>query len=177
MLNNSQKEAVKMALTVCLSKEPNVGFIIGPPGTGKTSVICNIVLMLMSELKIKNNSKPKLLVCAPSNEAVDALVRRLIEIKKDLKGKFPLSFIYKIKMYLCFCLIDLAELQFSMVRVAGGQKYDAHSPIAEVMLDTLVKQRMNNPLSDADVSFTNKNELLFMLKLKLNKLLIALEII
>lgn len=76
-----------MALSICLSKEPNVGLIIGPPGTGKTIVICNIILTLMSKLLATTNSKPKLLICAPSNEAVDAIVRRLVEIKKDLNSK------------------------------------------------------------------------------------------
>jgi len=87
-LNNSQKEAVKMATTICNSVEPNVGLIIGPPGTGKTNVICNIILTLMSNKLIKTTTKPKLLVCAPSNEAADVIVRRIIEIKKDLKCKF-----------------------------------------------------------------------------------------
>lgn len=88
MLNDSQKDAVKMAVTICVSMEPNVGLIIGPPGTGKTNVICNIVLTLMSEQPINTSSRPKLLICAPSNEAVDVLVRRLIDIKKDLNCKF-----------------------------------------------------------------------------------------
>lgn len=88
MLNDSQKDAVKMAVSICISMEPNVGLIIGPPGTGKTNVICNIVLTLMSEQPTNTDSKPKLLICAPSNEAVDVLVRRIIDIKKDLKSKF-----------------------------------------------------------------------------------------
>jgi len=92
MLNSSQKEAVKMAVSICLSKESNVGLIIGPPGTGKTNVICNIVLTLMSTLSTTTINKPKLLVCAPSNEAVDALVRRIIEIKKDVKRKLVFSY-------------------------------------------------------------------------------------
>lgn len=87
MLNNSQKEAVKMAVTICSTKKPNVGLIIGPPGSGKTNVICNIIVNLMSNLQ----TKPKLLVCAPSNEAVDAIVRRILEIKKDLKRKFLIN--------------------------------------------------------------------------------------
>lgn len=79
-----------MAIGICLSKEPNVGLIIGPPGTGKTNVICNIVSILMSKLQINTNTKPKLLICAPSNEAVDALVRKIVEIKKG-KSKFYLN--------------------------------------------------------------------------------------
>lgn len=81
-----------MAVSICLSKEPNVGLIIGPPGTGKTNVICNIVLTLMSTLLTTTISKPKLLICAPSNEAVDALVRRIIEIKKDVTRKLVFSY-------------------------------------------------------------------------------------
>jgi len=76
-----------MAITICSTKEPNVGLIIGPPGTGKTNVISNIVLILMSKLLTNTSTKPKLLICAPSNEAVDALVRRIIEIKVNIKCK------------------------------------------------------------------------------------------
>lgn len=84
MLNNSQKEAVKMAMTICSTKTPNVGLIIGPPGTGKTNVICNIIINMISKLQVK----PKLLICAPSNEAVDAIVKRILEIKKDIKREY-----------------------------------------------------------------------------------------
>jgi len=87
-----------MAVTICNSVEPNVGLIIGPPGTGKTNVICNIILSLMSKQLAKTNTKPKLLICAPSNEAADAILRRIIEIKKDLKRKFLFSLFYRIKI-------------------------------------------------------------------------------
>lgn len=87
-----------MAVTICNSVEPNVGLIIGPPGTGKTNVICNIILTLMSKQSVKTKTKPKLLICAPSNEAADAIVRRIIEIKKDLKRKFLFSLFYKINV-------------------------------------------------------------------------------
>jgi len=89
-----------MAVTICNAVEPNVGLIIGPPGTGKTNVICNIILSLMSKQLAKTKPKPKLLICAPSNEAADAIVRRIIEIKKDLKRKFLFSLFYRIKINL-----------------------------------------------------------------------------
>lgn len=89
-----------MAVTICNAVEPNVGLIIGPPGTGKTNVICNIILSLMSKQLAKTKTKPKLLICAPSNEAADAIVRRIIEIKKDLKRKFLFSLFYRIKINL-----------------------------------------------------------------------------
>lgn len=76
-----------MAVTICSTKKPNVGLIIGPPGTGKTNVICNIIINLMSTFQVK----PKILICAPSNEAVDAIVKRILEIKKDIKRKYLIN--------------------------------------------------------------------------------------
>ncbi|XP_060868332.1 uncharacterized protein LOC132943378 isoform X3 [Metopolophium dirhodum] len=156
LLNNSQKEAVKMAVTICNAVEPNVGLIIGPPGTGKTNVICNIILSLMSKQLTKTTTKPKLLICAPSNEAADAIVRRIIEIKKDLKH----------------------ESQFNVVRVGSGQKYDPNSPIADVMLDTVIKQKMGNPLNEANQQCQSNNLFIYTNKKDLeNEILINTEVI
>lgn len=47
----------------------------------------------------------------------------------------------------------LDELQINVVRVGGGQKYDSRSPIVDVMLDNLVKQRLMNPLCSANVGY------------------------
>ncbi|XP_029342064.1 uncharacterized ATP-dependent helicase C29A10.10c [Acyrthosiphon pisum] len=156
LLNNSQKEAVKMAVTICNAVEPNVGLIIGPPGTGKTNVICNIILSLMSKQLAKTKTKPKLLICAPSNEAADAIVRRIIEIKKDLKH----------------------ESQFNVVRVGSGQKYDPNSPIVDVMLDTVIKQKMGNPLNEANQQCQSNNLFIYTNKKDLeNEILINTEVI
>lgn len=35
--------------------------------------------------------------------------------------------------------------------MGNGQKYDPNSPINGVMLDNVIKQRMENPLNEADV--------------------------
>lgn len=56
----------------------------------------------------------------------------------------------------------LDELQFNIVRVGSGQKYDIHSPIKDVMLDNLVKQVIKNP-SETNVSFTYKYEVIYNL--------------
>jgi len=37
--------------------------------------------------------------------------------------------------------------------VGSGQKYDPNSPIVDVMLDTIIKQRMENPLNEANVRY------------------------
>ena len=69
-LNVSQIEAVKKALNTPLC------LIQGPPGTGKTITSASIVYHI-----VKNNQKKKrkeyVLVCAPSNIAVDQLADKI----------------------------------------------------------------------------------------------------
>ena len=84
-LNESQKNAIKFALKV-----NEIGLIHGPPGTGKTTTIVEIILQLV---KLGN----KILVVAPSNIAVDNIGEKLIKYKnifnKDKKDKnFKLDF-------------------------------------------------------------------------------------
>ena len=55
-------------------------FIHGPPGTGKTTTIVELILQCVMRGE-------KVLVCAPSNVAVDNIVQRLSIIKKKIKGK------------------------------------------------------------------------------------------
>ena len=67
-LNQSQKDAIKFAL---LQRE--LAVIHGPPGTGKTTTIVEYIFQ-----EVKSGSK--ILACAPSNVAVDNLVKKLAEI-------------------------------------------------------------------------------------------------
>ena len=64
-LNESQKEAVKFAIAC---KE--VALIHGPPGTGKTHTLIELILQLLRR-------NLRLLVCGPSNISVDNIVERL----------------------------------------------------------------------------------------------------
>jgi DNA polymerase alpha-associated DNA helicase A len=68
-LNDSQKEAIKFALA---SRE--VALIHGPPGTGKTHTLIELILQLVKQNK-------RLLVCGPSNVSVDNIVERLAPCK------------------------------------------------------------------------------------------------
>ena len=74
-LNESQKDAVRFALEV-----NEIGLIHGPPGTGKTTTIVELILQLV---KLGN----KILVVAPSNIAVDNIGEKLIYYKSILSGK------------------------------------------------------------------------------------------
>ncbi|KAH8737627.1 DNA helicase [Ilyonectria robusta] len=64
-LNDSQKDAIRFALS---SRE--VALIHGPPGTGKTHTLIELILQM-----IKRNQR--VLVCGPSNISVDNIVERL----------------------------------------------------------------------------------------------------
>lgn len=64
-LNESQKDAIRFGLA-----SPDLALIHGPPGTGKTSTIVELVLQLLQK-------DQRVLVCGPSNISVDNIVERL----------------------------------------------------------------------------------------------------
>lgn len=79
-LNESQKKAVTESL-----QTKQVSLIHGPPGTGKTSTVVEVIQQ--SALM-----RQRVLVCAPSNVAVDNILERLISSKDSIslgKKKSP----------------------------------------------------------------------------------------
>ncbi|KAI4723758.1 DNA helicase [Aureobasidium sp. EXF-10728] len=64
-LNDSQKEAIKFALA-----SSEVALIHGPPGTGKTHTLIELIRQCLKQ-------GLRLLVCGPSNISVDNIVERL----------------------------------------------------------------------------------------------------
>jgi ATP-dependent RNA/DNA helicase IGHMBP2 len=67
ILNVSQQDALRKVL-----ESTDVAFIHGPPGTGKTTT-------LVQAIKYTIKAERQVLVCAPSNAAVDLLVDKLSE--------------------------------------------------------------------------------------------------
>jgi ATP-dependent RNA/DNA helicase IGHMBP2 len=65
-LNDSQRDAIRFALN---SKD--VALILGPPGTGKTTTVVEAIKQIVTK------RREKVLVCAPSNIAVDNIVEKL----------------------------------------------------------------------------------------------------
>jgi DNA polymerase alpha-associated DNA helicase A len=68
-LNESQKEAVRFALAA-----QDIALIHGPPGTGKTHTLIELILQMVLR-------KKRVLVCGPSNVSVDNIVERLAPTK------------------------------------------------------------------------------------------------
>jgi len=66
-LNESQNKALNLVKDAC-----DVAIIHGPPGTGKTTTLVHAIMQVLKEEK-------HVLVCAPSNAAVDLMVEKLSE--------------------------------------------------------------------------------------------------
>lgn len=71
-LNLSQNRAVRHVLSV-----NDVGIIHGPPGTGKTTSLVQAIRLTLEEER-------QVLVCAPTNAAVDLITEKLTELGIDV---------------------------------------------------------------------------------------------
>ena len=71
-LNDSQNEAINL-----IRSAKDVGLVHGPPGTGKTTTLVQAIAEVLEQEK-------QVLVCAPSNAAVDLLVEKLHEHKVNI---------------------------------------------------------------------------------------------
>ncbi|KAI0465025.1 hypothetical protein LJB42_000243 [Komagataella kurtzmanii] len=70
-LNDSQREAINFAL------QSPITIIHGPPGTGKTSTLVELVRQLV---KARSSSSKRILICGPSNISVDTILERLDDL-------------------------------------------------------------------------------------------------
>ncbi len=66
-LNDSQNQALRMVRNAC-----DLAIVHGPPGTGKTTTLVQAIIEVL-------NDEKQVLVCAPSNAAVDLLAEKLEE--------------------------------------------------------------------------------------------------
>jgi senataxin len=143
-LNPGQARAI-------LNAKANDGFTLvqGPPGTGKTKTIIAMVgCLLTGVLKPSSGAVPvarpgapsanqapskKLLVCAPSNAAVDELVLRLKAGVKTMNG---------------------ASHKVEVVRL--GRTDAINAAVKDVTLDELVKARMDDAMNNSGPSDREK---------------------
>ncbi|EAR87968.2 AAA domain protein (macronuclear) [Tetrahymena thermophila SB210] len=74
--NDSQLQSIK---EICLTSQ-GICMLQGPPGTGKTHTLLGLLAGLYHYIKKnQDHTKPKIMICAPSNTAVDEIVSRIIE--------------------------------------------------------------------------------------------------
>lgn len=77
-LNVYQKRAIVNALRGELRPMPYI--ISGPPGTGKTSTLVELVLQVA-----KHNYGAHILICTPSNSAANIILQKLLETRQLIK--------------------------------------------------------------------------------------------
>ncbi|GIQ86090.1 hypothetical protein KIPB_007875, partial [Kipferlia bialata] len=76
--NRRQREAITGAMNASQDGMPYIVF--GPPGTGKTTTLVALAILLLSR-------GARLLLCAPTNAAANVLASSLLESQPDLKEK------------------------------------------------------------------------------------------
>uniref|UniRef100_A0AAZ3RKU9 Senataxin n=1 Tax=Oncorhynchus tshawytscha TaxID=74940 RepID=A0AAZ3RKU9_ONCTS len=87
--NLDQVRAVRTGLSVIRNQQltPKICLIHGPPGTGKSKTIVGMLQKLFSESMtppVNRHSEPRrmrVLLCAPSNAAIDNLMKKIIPLK------------------------------------------------------------------------------------------------
>ena len=118
-LNDSQKEAI-----TGISKSTQIGIIHGPPGTGKTTTLVELIKRLAKTEK-------KILVCAPSNNAVDLLAElidkvgiitlRIGNISRIDDNLLHLSLVEKARMHTDWKHIKKVRIEAQEARKLAGQ--------------------------------------------------------
>ena len=67
--NEEQRDAIEMAMTT-----PDIGLILGPPGTGKTTVIKAIISRFEEYFRGSNHKNPRILVSSFQHEAIENVI-------------------------------------------------------------------------------------------------------
>ncbi|XP_074871141.1 putative helicase senataxin isoform X2 [Carettochelys insculpta] len=153
--NADQKKAIETAYAMVKEhpRLPRICLIHGPPGTGKSKTIVGLLYRILTErggnqnraqnlnAKIKRN---RVLVCAPSNAAVDELMKKIIlEFKEKCQDRNnPLG--------------NCGDI--NLVRL--GPERSISSDVLRFSLDSQVSHRMNRGQPGRDQDIHKKKEAL-----------------
>ncbi|XP_057318482.1 uncharacterized protein LOC130663330 isoform X2 [Microplitis mediator] len=119
-LDEKQMETIVRITNAIVGGSPKVCLIDGPPGTGKSHVIVNLVTEIMGSYK-RCQKKERILICTRSNAAIDSITEKLIDIRNELKAASPLK-----------------ECPFKIVRI-GSAKSLTHESVKEVLVSKLMR--------------------------------------
>uniref|UniRef100_A0A8C0BIT2 Senataxin n=1 Tax=Buteo japonicus TaxID=224669 RepID=A0A8C0BIT2_9AVES len=149
--NEDQKRAIETAYAMVKQHPglPKICLIHGPPGTGKSKTIVGLLSRVLREnirkekTTQKTNSKIKpnrFLVCAPSNAAVDELMKKIIVAFKEKcqNRQEPLGNCGDIKL------------------VRLGAEKAINSEVRGFSLDKQVEHRMSNQMLDDEIGRLSK---------------------
>ncbi len=139
IFNSSQTEAIIKASEM---KKKDILLIQGPPGTGKTHTILGLISLFLL------NNDGKILICAPSNTAIDEISARIVNkgiLNENLLICNNVNFIR-------FGLYDRKEKENKYLYTTNGQL------IQEYSLENLSDKRYKNRTNDfnSDLELVNK---------------------
>jgi ATP-dependent RNA/DNA helicase IGHMBP2 len=126
-LNESQIEAVQFALSA-----RDVGLIHGPPGTGKTTTVVEVIRQAVRRGR-------KVLACAPSNLAVDNVLQKLLQFnERAVRVGHPARVLPELREHTLDLLVEehpdvklarkLVKQAMALFREAGKQRRAAPKP-------------------------------------------------
>ena len=113
LFNEPQKNAIYKANNM---KKNEILLIQGPPGTGKTHTILGLISMLLK------NQNSKILVCAPSNAAIDEICARLA-----IKGIYNSNLKTVKSKFLRFGLYDRKDKEKKYLETYNGKILEKYS--------------------------------------------------
>lgn len=122
--NDMQYKAIIGANEALVRSIPKIQLIQGPPGTGKTHTLIGIIKHFYTNWQ-ETLRMPKILICAPSNGAIDEVARRLYK-ERDFLKKAP------------------AKRSLRMVRV-GHPDQISHT-VKAISLEELIEANANHKL-------------------------------
>ena len=152
-LDSSQREAVEFCL-----KQREVGVVHGPPGTGKTTTVVEIIRQSVQ-------AGDKVLVCAPSNVAVDNLLERLVGVRmRVVRLGHPARISDKLQQHCLDAIISSSEegalvrdvyreLDETLARNRGKERRKVQSEVKSLRKEIRMREKkaLKEILSGADV--------------------------
>ncbi|XP_063000882.1 probable helicase senataxin [Elgaria multicarinata webbii] len=151
--NEDQRKAIETAYTMVTQEPavPKICLIHGPPGTGKSRTIVGFLYRILSERSGKENpmqslnakiKRNRVLVCAPSNAAVDDLMKKIIlEFKEKCQDRTsPLG--------------NCGDI--NLVRL--GQQKSISKDVRKFSLNDQIEHRMNKETLGKDQDLQKKKE-------------------
>ena len=153
-LNGAQRKVIDTSLKALDADQSYDGngviLVQGPPGTGKSTTIVSLIAVLLAKGRERRFRGKKILVCAPSNAAVDVLARRV------LNGVKAARFQKKSQQ------VQLKELVPKAVRLGHGCKDEV---VKKITLDDVLGRSFGSGesrrtfkeaklLEDADIWFS-----------------------
>lgn len=100
-----------------------IGLLQGPPGTGKTQVLITLISCIYSRI----TNKKKILVCAPSNNAVEEILLRLSKRITEIDDKTISP--------------DLKKLKSIKLIKVGNIKIDSSLEVKKYGIDEIIKSK------------------------------------